>query len=244
MKTAWVRGCLLLPLLLLAACKMDLYSDLSEQDANEMLAVLLDHGINCDKTPAKDGWTLQVNRNDMASAVTLLKSLGYPRQTYTNLGQIFEKEGLISSPREERIRFNFGKSQELSATLAQIDGVLAARVHIVLPERDPLGETTTPASASIFIKYHPDSDVTAQIPQMKHLVVNSIAHLDTQQVSVALFPGDIPERIPAPEQPLQAGMNQPIFWLGTLLVLLSTPVMAIGVRKGWRPGGRAAVTDV
>jgi hypothetical protein len=37
-------------------------------------------------------------------------------------------------------------SQELEATLSNIDGVIVARVHVVLPERIAPGEPVQPAS--------------------------------------------------------------------------------------------------
>ena len=45
----------LLTLLVLAGCKTDLYGNLSERDANEMAAILLDNGIDVDREIAKDG---------------------------------------------------------------------------------------------------------------------------------------------------------------------------------------------
>ena len=35
-------------------------------------------------------------------------------------------------------------------------GVLTARVHIVLPDNNPFGETTRPSSAAVFVKSHQD----------------------------------------------------------------------------------------
>ena len=175
------------------ACKVDLYSELNQKEANEMLAILLERGIDCEKARGKeDLWTLRVEKKAIAAAVGSLKSQGYPRDQFADIGNIFEKEGLISSPLEERIRFIYALSQELSATISQIDGVLTSRVHIVLPENNPLSDNINPSSASVFIKYRQDSDVAAKIPQIKHLVVNSIEGLAYERVTMALFPGQTP----------------------------------------------------
>ena len=78
-----------------------------------------------------------------------------PKVARATLGDTFRKEGVISTPLEERARYIYALSQELEATLSNIDGVIVARVHVVLPERVAPGEPVQPASASVFIKHDP-----------------------------------------------------------------------------------------
>jgi type III secretion protein J len=111
-----------------------------------------------------------------------------PRPKTTSLGDVFKQEGLISSPLEQRARFIYAMSEELSKTLNQLDGVVAARVHIVIPDRRPNDTTTTPPSAAIFIKYQDNYDLNAYVPQIKQLVANSVEGLSYDKVSVVLFP--------------------------------------------------------
>lgn len=178
---------LLLPCLL-AACKVELYSNLVEAEANDMMALLLRNGIDCEKSPGQEQfWILKVSQADTARALDILKSSGYPRAAFSSMGEIFKKEGLVSSPLEERVRFIYALSQEISHTISQIDGVLAARVHIVLPENNPLSDHIKPSAASIFVKYRPDVNIQAYIPQIKALVTNSIEGLSYDKVSVVLF---------------------------------------------------------
>jgi type III secretion protein J len=177
---------LLLPLIL-AGCKVELYSNVSEDDANTMMAVLLKNRVECDKIQAQEqSWTIRVDRSDISKALDILKAEGYPRQVFTSMGDVFKKEGLFSSPVEERIRYVYALSQDLSNTIARIDGVLAARVHIVLPENNPLSERTVPSAASVFVKYRPDCNVQAYILRIKDLVVNSIEGLTYDKVTVVL----------------------------------------------------------
>ena len=71
---------------------------------------------------------------DNSRAVELLKSQGYPRDKFAKIGEVFQKSGLVSSPTEERIRYMYALSQEIAETLTRIDGVMNARVHIVIPD--------------------------------------------------------------------------------------------------------------
>ncbi|OED44868.1 EscJ/YscJ/HrcJ family type III secretion inner membrane ring protein [Endozoicomonas sp. (ex Bugula neritina AB1)] len=176
--------------LFLAGCKVELYSGLTEKEGNEMLAILLDSGIASEKLLDKDKMvTLMVDTNDVSHSVKLLSSLGYPQEKYSSIGDIFPKDGLISSPTEERARYMYSMSQELSSTLSMIDGVIIARVHVVLPqEQETITDVNFPSSASVFIKYTPELELAGLIPKVKTLVANSIEGLSLDKISVSLFP--------------------------------------------------------
>jgi type III secretory pathway lipoprotein EscJ len=102
---------------------------------------------------------------------------------------------LISSPLEERIRFIYGLSQDVQETLSRIDGVITARVHIVLPENDPFAKEVRPSSASVFIKYLPDSHLEDIKSEIKLIVEKSIEGLSYDKVSVVMLPAHLPETI-------------------------------------------------
>ena len=181
----------LLPLLLFGGCaKQELYSQLSERQANEMIAVLQGAGIDADKQSQEGRFTVLTASGDFPQAVRTLNAQGYPRESFDSMGKVFKKEGFVSSPLEERARLIHAMSQEISNTIASIDGVVTARVHIVVPERHPLMEKGQPASAAVFIKHRADKDLGPQIAQIKALVVNSIEGLAYDNVTVALFPAE------------------------------------------------------
>ncbi len=70
-----------------------------------------------------------------------------------------------------------------------IDGVLTARVHVVLPQDQGAGhEDSFPSSASIFIKYTPELELAGFVPKVKTLVANSIEGLSLDKITVSLFP--------------------------------------------------------
>ncbi|HRJ54062.1 MAG TPA: type III secretion inner membrane ring lipoprotein SctJ [Candidatus Thiothrix moscowensis] len=186
----------LLAVMLLAGCKTELYSNLDEQDSNAMLAILLDNGIDAAKTGDKKAGTyfLHVADSSIPQAINLLKEHGYPREKAATIGELFKKDGLISSPLEERARFIFALSQSVQETLSQIDGVLIARVHVVLPENNPLGDQITPSSASVFIKYNPEYKLEDMKSDIKLIVEKSIEGLSYDKVSVVMVPAQLPAR--------------------------------------------------
>ena len=176
--------------LLLCACgsRVELLQGVSESEANEALAALLDGGIKAGKLPGKEGFVgLDVDSADVARAIAILRTEGLPKERYAKMGEVFRKEGLISSPLEERARYLWALSQELSATVSQIDGVIKARVHVVLPERSSGGDAAVPSSAAVFIKYKTGINLDDAVPQVKRLVANSIPGLSVDKVTVILF---------------------------------------------------------
>lgn len=176
---------------LLAGCGKDpLYSKLDEQQANEMLAVLVGAGIDATKTPVDDGWSIEVARSGVPQAMKVLKAEGYPHEAYQSLGDVFRKEGFVSTQLEERARLLHALSQELSRTISAIDGVVVARVHLAIPERNPLSADKPLSSASVFIKHKPGSQVVNKAASIKALIVNSVEGLPYDNVTVTFFASD------------------------------------------------------
>ena len=183
--------------LLLAGCKSEttLHSQLDEKQANLVMAALLDEGIDCRKTAGEENtWNVLIDNKDFAKAVNLLESKGLLRRNFMGISEVFKKTGMISSPTEERIRFMDALAQDLSRTIAGIDGVLDARVHIVLPENDPFAKNALPSSAAVAIRSRWNADVEAFIPQIKSLVRNSIEGLQYEKITVTVFKDEVPKK--------------------------------------------------
>jgi type III secretion protein J len=175
--------------LTLAGCKQPIYTQLSEAEANDVLLTLIKGGIEAQKRSGEDGtFSVWVSDAEIATAIELLRADAQPSEHYSNLGEVFARNSLVSSPTEERIRYIYGLQQELAKTLSQIDGVLVARVHIVVPAADPFDATTKPSSASVFLKHRADINMQLVVPAVKDMVVRSIEGLTADSVAVSLFP--------------------------------------------------------
>lgn len=242
-----IRRLLLGLLLLLTACttRVELFSSASESEANEVLSVLLDAGMNASKSLTKTGVAVTVEGQDVARALDILRTRGLPRDRFDGMGQIFRKEGLVSSPLEERARYVYALSQELAGTLTQMDGVVTARVHVVLPERGGVGEDATPSTAAVFIKHQLGYNLDALQPQIRKLVTHAIPGLTEDRVSIALVaaqPLKISQESPAAlhqilgvEVAEGSATRLIIGWtvLGGLLLLLASAMGYLLWRYGW-----------
>jgi type III secretion protein J len=213
---------------------VELMAAIPEMEANEVLAALTEAGIQAEKVPGKEGMvSVNVDSAHLGLAVDTLRARGLPRERHATMGQVFKKEGLISSPLEERVRYHWALSQELSATIAQIDGVIAARVHVVLPERGAGGEAPVPSSAAVFVKYQREYNMEQVTPQIKRLITNSIPGLATEKVTAVLVPAE-PQGSRAQAAPPIAPQVQltrnPWFWA---VVALATALLALAGFMAW-----------
>lgn len=177
----------LLALFLLAACQTEIYSNVSEREANEMLAALLSRNVNAQKIAAGDGlFSLSVDEGDLQGALAILDAQGLPRSQRDSVGEVFAGGGIVSSPFEERVRYIYALGEDVAQTLQEIDGVLVARVHIVMPEEAALGQQAKPASAAVFIKQRSGYDLDFLVPQIRRLVANSIEGVSYEAITVVL----------------------------------------------------------
>jgi type III secretion protein J len=214
----------------LTACQTEIYGSVSEREANDMLAVLLASGIDAEKQAVDEkSWRVTVPEAKVATALEQLRLNGLPQEKYLSIGEIFKKEGLVSTPSEERIRYIYAVSQELSNTLMQIDGVVSARVHVVIPANDPLSPNVKPSSAAVFIKHRADADLQAMAPAVKNLVMRGIEGLTYENISLSIFAAK-----PTPKPTPQAFINVENWWkwaLGLGLVTLLSLVVLLFIRK-------------
>ncbi len=181
--------------LLLAGCDKEttLHSGLEERQANLVMAALLDAGIGCHKEPGEEGtWNVMVSEPKFAEAVNLLERQGLPRRARQGIAEVFKKTGMISSPSEERIRFMDALAQDIARTISMIDGVVDARVHVVLPENDPFARNALPSSAAVAIRSRWDTDITDLVPAVKGLVMNAIEGLTHEKIQVTIFRDEPP----------------------------------------------------
>ncbi len=188
--------------LLLSGCNsVEIYTGLTENQANLMLSTLLKRGIQAEKASlGKDGYSVSVSSEQTVQALEILHENSLPREDYQNLGTVFSGQSMIASASEEKSRLAYAISQELADTFSRIDGVLNARVHIVLHEVDTVSNVTTEASASVFIRHTPDSSVVNFIPKIKELTAGAVADLEIDNVAVMLVPARDDVTVPPPQQ--------------------------------------------
>lgn len=220
------------PLMLMLGCGQQLYGALDERGANEVVGALRADGIRAAKDRSGDGqWSVTVPDDEFARAVAVLQRRNLPRREFDGLGQVFRKDSLVSTPTEERARLMHALSQELERTLGELDGVLVARVHPVIPPQDPLSNKARAASASVFIKHRPGADLAEREAVIRGLVASGIEGLTYDTVKVLLVASESATPAVEPAPPVSRSIP-PVFW-AVLAVLVGVLVVSSFVLS-WR----------
>lgn len=170
---------------LLIGCKVDLYSNLSEVDANQMQAVLAYNKIHSSKNENKsNGFTLKVDENDFVKAVEVLRQNGYPKKQYRSIDELFPTGQLITSPVQEQAKLRFLREQNLERMLSNVEGVISVNVMIVDVENDSRQRKLTEPSVSVLIKHSPEVNVRAFNIKIKHLINNALPGVKLENISL------------------------------------------------------------
>jgi len=183
-----IKGLLLCAVLFVAGCKEVLYSGLTEVEANEMVAILQASGIEASRSADKDGiYALLIEESNVGPATMILKSEGYPKKKFKNIGDIFDAEGIVGTPFEERVRYMYAMNEKLAEHLTSISGIRDARVAVNIPERSRFDQTTEPSKASVILHFEESFLAQSSVPKIKTLVANSVQGLEYDNVAVVMF---------------------------------------------------------
>jgi type III secretion protein J len=186
-------GTLPFALLLVSACSVDLVHDLDEQEANEAVLCLERRGISVEKQRTERGgrprYALSVPRSESLAALAALGAAGIPRQKGQGVADLLGSSPLLSSSQKERALLERAVAGELSRTLREIDGVIEARVHVVVPERDPLatslaGESPKPR-ASVLLRAS-RRPLAASEADIRRLVAGAVPGLAVGDVTLVV----------------------------------------------------------
>lgn len=158
-----------------------LYSDLSVQDSAAIVKDLETQAVAYELR--HDGSQILVPKDLVLRLRMKLAEKGVP--TGGSVGwEIFDKtDGLGTTSYVQNINHLRALEGELSRTIRSIDRVEAARVHLVLPERQVFQKERREPTASIALKLRGSLD-PAQVRAIQHLVASAVEGMKPSRVSV------------------------------------------------------------
>ncbi len=160
-----------------------LYRDLDPADTNQIVAQM--ELLRIPYRLADDGATIMVAPAQVGRTRITMAEAGLPRGG--SLGyEIFDREeGFGTSNFVQRISRVRALEGELARTIMSIDQVKAAKVHLVLPERELFSRERQPASASVILKLIGSRTLPkGQVSAIQHLVASAVPELDIGSITI------------------------------------------------------------
>lgn len=182
---------LLLCMMMLSACHEDnLLSNLTQTQANQVLAILQQHNIAAQKSGTqKTGYNITTGQGESTAALSIINQYQLPWSNNVQISQAFPEDALVASPNAEKARVISFQEQRLEQTLRVIVQVVNARVHISYPSfNNETSARKNDTHVSVLISYKGRIDDTIFIPQVKSLIKNSVEDVNYENISVVLFP--------------------------------------------------------
>jgi type III secretion system YscJ/HrcJ family lipoprotein len=219
--TRYIRGPLMwaavavLAILLSGCNRESVRKNLTEDQANEIMAVLVLHQVAATKEALeKKEFEVTVPREDLGYALQIVKQYALPRDIYqTPMCEIFKKQGMISVPIEDRARWMCSKALSLERAVFQgIDGVVTVTSSVSYADRDPFSDKQEAPHAAVTIKHLKDARI--DVDKVKAIARDSNAGILADNISVTLFEAQV---IPRATMTTNAATTKSIsFWVAMI----------------------------
>jgi flagellar M-ring protein FliF len=159
-----------------------LYSNLDIKEAGSITQALDQANIKYEVKG--DGSTIMVPRDQVASTRLMLSSKGLP--TAASVGyEIFDNASAMGQTDfVQQLNRQRALEGELGRTIMSLDGITAARVHLVLPKRQLFEEEAEQPSASVSIGVGGREPSSDQVRAMQNLVSGAVPNLKPNRVTV------------------------------------------------------------
>lgn len=168
-----------------------LYGSLNGMDATQVVDTLAASGI--DYTIEPNSGALLVKADDLARARMRLAAAGVaPTDTSVGFEILDREQGLGTSQFMEATRYRRGLEGELARTVASLNNVKAARVHLAMPKASVFVRDERKPSASVLVELYPGRALEpSQVMAIVNLVATSVPELDKGQVTVVDQKGNL-----------------------------------------------------
>jgi flagellar M-ring protein FliF len=160
-----------------------LFGRMAPEDTNKVITTLDANGI--DYSLDRRSGMVAVPAADLQRARLALASEGFPRAEGVGFESLYREQEIGLSSFMEQARFHRALEGELSRTIAAMDVVRSARVHLALGRQSAFLRAREEPAASVMVNLYAGRTLDdRQLAGIVHLVASSVPNLDAQQVSV------------------------------------------------------------
>ncbi|GAA0814270.1 flagellar basal-body MS-ring/collar protein FliF [Spirilliplanes yamanashiensis] len=166
-----------------------LFNNLSGKDASAVVESLQASG-----TPYElenNGATIMVPADKVNDLRIQLSGEGLPAEADSGYA-LLDEQGITTSDFMQHVGYQRALEGELSKTIKSIDGVEAATVHLVIPQKDVFSDDENKPTASVLVASQGSSGLSnQQVQAIVHLVASSVEGLEPAAVTVAGADGKV-----------------------------------------------------
>ncbi len=166
-----------------------LYNNLSVTAANSIESTLANAGFAVEVSP--DGSSVSVPRAEGPRARMVLAEAGVAIDGEPGWELFDDQSGLAMNSFLQKINRIRALEGELARSIQTLDGISSARVHLVLPEREPFSRVASSPSGSIIVRPEAGHAVTRkQAIAVRNLVASAVPDLELHRVTVLSASGE------------------------------------------------------
>ncbi len=166
-----------------------LFSNLSQEDAGEMVAKLKEKKVPFQLSA--EGSSILVTKEQVYDTRLSLAAEGLPKGGGVGF-EVFDRTNLGATDFVQKLNYQRALQGELSRTIRQIKEIEHARVHIVTPKESLFVEDQKRPTASVLIKTRSGMRLEAsQVEGIVHLVASAVEGLDSGNITVVDTSGKI-----------------------------------------------------
>lgn len=159
-----------------------LYASLPEAEKARVVDALKNAGYDVTIDPSTGD--VLVPTNDYHQSRMTLASQGLPTSVPDGYSAVADIP-IGSSRSVENIRLKQSQEIELARSVGEIQGVVAARVHLAIPEKSVFARTSMAPTASVFVQLNEGRSLSRQqVNAIIHLVSSSVPSLAKTDVTV------------------------------------------------------------
>jgi flagellar M-ring protein FliF len=166
-----------------------LYMNLSANSASAIQMALANAGF--DAQMSADRTEVSVPRTDLARARMVVAEIGMPVEGEPGWELFDDRNAMAMNSFMQRVNRLRAMEGELGRSIQTLDGVQSARVHLVLPEREPFARTKPEPRASVIVRAAIGSAIERnQAVAIRALIASSVPELSPEHVTVLSAKGE------------------------------------------------------
>ncbi|WP_289282464.1 flagellar basal-body MS-ring/collar protein FliF, partial [Methylophaga sp. UBA5088] len=173
-----------------------LFANMAPAESTEVVDVLQQMNVDYKLDPSTGA--LLVPAGDVQTLRMKLAAEGLPRSAALGMEMLNQDQGFGTSQFIERARYQRAMEEELSRSIAELNNVRSARVHLAIPKQSVFVRDRKDPTASVVVHLYAGRTLDqSQVAAITHMVASSVPDMKNADVTIVDQRGNLltqPER--------------------------------------------------